>query len=668
MDHHLRSARRKTKNVLKGYSDAEAAVREATSNDPWGCPLPLYQHIASMTHDRQQRTEIMKMTFKRLNDHGRKWRHVTKALSLLEFLLKNGHPATIEWTKSEIHQLTTLREFQYMENGRDRGSYIRKKSMELAALLNDDPKILNEERARLREVNKRTASNTSSHARSMSSQGNTGAVSYERPANVSESAYFYNNDRDLQMALEASRESYEQEQRNRAKEEHDVQRAISESRKDMFTGVVQPSASAASLGQESATPVFSSEQQRTRQQLHQHYHGAVAADPTPAPTLVTQMASAGGSGLQPPSASARRRSRANSVTGSPVSSLSDPFSGAPAGPPPPVPVDPFAPSANDPFTPLSADPFTPVAPVGGVAGLSDPFGDPFAAPSAGSGASVSDPFAAPGAVTAANYQQHPQYQQALQQQQQQASDPFSMSFSPVGSGARQLAPHERASANTAAAALAQVARNAPQIDPFARQATDHSVPAYQQPRQQTAPPASVDPFATASTSSQPPSYGHNDPFASLYTGEVMQATPVSSSGGTPASPKASSGPSRSNDPFASIGPVFSSKPAEAPTFDRSGPKSPPVSMNTLRAQQQHQMMNPTPGGAGFYPPNSPNSSQPASFLPQPGMAQGSSMGPGQLGGYPPQYGAASHYQQQGVGQPRPQSSAPANNDPFSSLL
>jgi hypothetical protein len=35
-------------------------------------------------------SEIMQMIWKRLNDHGKNWRHVYKALVLLEYLIKTG--------------------------------------------------------------------------------------------------------------------------------------------------------------------------------------------------------------------------------------------------------------------------------------------------------------------------------------------------------------------------------------------------------------------------------------------------------------------------------------------------------------------------------------------------------------------------------------------------
>jgi hypothetical protein len=46
--------------------------------------------IADMTHNVVAFSEIMQMIWKRLNDHGKNWRHVYKALVLLEYLIKTG--------------------------------------------------------------------------------------------------------------------------------------------------------------------------------------------------------------------------------------------------------------------------------------------------------------------------------------------------------------------------------------------------------------------------------------------------------------------------------------------------------------------------------------------------------------------------------------------------
>jgi len=46
--------------------------------------------IADLTYHVVAFSEIMAILWKRLNDHGRNWRHVHKALILLEYLIKTG--------------------------------------------------------------------------------------------------------------------------------------------------------------------------------------------------------------------------------------------------------------------------------------------------------------------------------------------------------------------------------------------------------------------------------------------------------------------------------------------------------------------------------------------------------------------------------------------------
>ena len=69
---------RTLKNVVKNYSYAEVKVREATSNDPWGPSTSLMAEIAELTFDLAAMIEIMAMIWKRINDHGKNWRHVYK--------------------------------------------------------------------------------------------------------------------------------------------------------------------------------------------------------------------------------------------------------------------------------------------------------------------------------------------------------------------------------------------------------------------------------------------------------------------------------------------------------------------------------------------------------------------------------------------------------------
>ncbi|VDP76662.1 unnamed protein product [Schistosoma mattheei] len=100
---------RHIKNVVHNYTDAERKVREATSNDPWGPSSTLMAEIADKTHNVMAFTEIMQMIWRRLNDKSKNWRHVYKALVLLEYLSKTGSDKVATQCRENIHSIETLR-------------------------------------------------------------------------------------------------------------------------------------------------------------------------------------------------------------------------------------------------------------------------------------------------------------------------------------------------------------------------------------------------------------------------------------------------------------------------------------------------------------------------------------------------------------------------------
>ncbi|XP_046690598.1 epsin-3 isoform X3 [Silurus meridionalis] len=151
------SLRRSMKNIVNNYTEAEIKVREATSNDPWGPPGSLMIEISELTFDVVTFSEIMGIIWKRLNDHGKNWRHVYKALTLLEYLVKTGAERVAQQCKENIHAIQTLRDFQYIDrDGMDQGVNVREKAKHLVALLQDNEK-LKQERAQARITRERMA-------------------------------------------------------------------------------------------------------------------------------------------------------------------------------------------------------------------------------------------------------------------------------------------------------------------------------------------------------------------------------------------------------------------------------------------------------------------------------------------------------------------------------
>ncbi|KAM8845157.1 epsin-3 isoform 2-T4 [Spinachia spinachia] len=139
------SLRRQMKNMVNNFTEAEIKVREATSNDPWGPPSGLMLEVADLTFNVVAFAEVMGMIWKRLNDHGKNWRHVYKALTLLDYLIKTGSERVAQECRENIYTIQTLRDFQYIDrDGRDQGVNVRERAKQLVALLKDEEKLKKE--------------------------------------------------------------------------------------------------------------------------------------------------------------------------------------------------------------------------------------------------------------------------------------------------------------------------------------------------------------------------------------------------------------------------------------------------------------------------------------------------------------------------------------------
>lgn len=107
--------------------------------------------IADLTYNVVAFSEIMSMVWKRLNDHGKNWRHVYKvrtssfytnkseflffcpshshhvsdlyifqAMTLMEYLIKTGSERVAQQCRENIYAVQTLKDFQYIDrDGKD---------------------------------------------------------------------------------------------------------------------------------------------------------------------------------------------------------------------------------------------------------------------------------------------------------------------------------------------------------------------------------------------------------------------------------------------------------------------------------------------------------------------------------------------------------------------
>ncbi|XP_012284078.1 epsin-2 isoform X4 [Orussus abietinus] len=252
MQVNLAGIRRDIVNLAHNYSNAQKAVRKATSNDPWGPSSTLMAEIADLTYNVVAFTEIMQMLWKRLNDHGKNWRHVYKALLLLDCLIKTGSEKVAQQCKENIFAIQTLKDFQYMEGHKDQGINVREKAKQIVALLKDDERLRNERAKSLKAKEKcaqspsgfgsdgiETVSPISSDfpdwepCRLAESTSRPAELEAARPQTVGE------EELQLQLALAMSREEAEQEEQRRRSDDVRLQLALSQSQQDFKAPITE---------------------------------------------------------------------------------------------------------------------------------------------------------------------------------------------------------------------------------------------------------------------------------------------------------------------------------------------------------------------------------------------------------------------------------------------
>ncbi|XP_077431720.1 epsin-1 isoform X2 [Vanacampus margaritifer] len=348
------SLRRQVKNIVHNYSEAEIKVREATSNDPWGPSSSLMSEIADLTYNVVAFSEIMSMVWKRLNDHGKNWRHVYKAMTLMEYLIKTGSERVAQQCRENIYAVQTLKDFQYIDrDGKDQGVNVREKAKQLVILLKDEERLREERIHALKTKEKMAQTSSASSAPSAPNLGGSLSLGSHSGGADPEQAWPQSSgeeDLQLQLALAMSKEEAEQEERLRRGDDLRLQMALEESRREkakpeegalMELGAVDPWGAPAAA----ATPA-----------------AVGSAGPSPPPTL--PIATSG-----PWDTTATDPWGVASPT-SPTSS--DPWGG---GPPPPTiapPPDPWGETSNkvnnvDPWgssavTPPGVDPWGPSVP------------------------------------------------------------------------------------------------------------------------------------------------------------------------------------------------------------------------------------------------------------------------------------------------------------------
>ncbi|KAI3967684.1 hypothetical protein MKX01_039594 [Papaver californicum] len=142
IDQTVREIKREVNVKILKVPAIQQKVYDATCNEPWGPHGTDLAEIAQATTEPTDCKIIMNVLWTRLADNGSNWRHVYKALVVIEYLVAHGSETAVYDIIDHSFQISVLSTFVYVElNGKDMGINIRKRVDTILSLLDDKDKI-----------------------------------------------------------------------------------------------------------------------------------------------------------------------------------------------------------------------------------------------------------------------------------------------------------------------------------------------------------------------------------------------------------------------------------------------------------------------------------------------------------------------------------------------
>jgi len=102
--------------------DLLAKLAEATTNDSSFANISLLNEISSRSDNREDCDLIVRHCAKILTLKPKMWKKIQKGLALIEHVMKTGSQDFIDKMKEERDKLKNLEDFNYEEDGIDRGN------------------------------------------------------------------------------------------------------------------------------------------------------------------------------------------------------------------------------------------------------------------------------------------------------------------------------------------------------------------------------------------------------------------------------------------------------------------------------------------------------------------------------------------------------------------
>ncbi|XP_066349188.1 clathrin interactor EPSIN 1-like [Miscanthus floridulus] len=141
-DQTVREIKREVNLKVLKVPEIEQKVLDATSDEPWGPHGSALSELAHTTKKFAECQMVMNVLWTRLSERGANWRHVYKALTIIEYLIANGSERAVDDILDHYSKISVLSSFEYVEpNGKDAGINVRKKVETIVGIINDKERI-----------------------------------------------------------------------------------------------------------------------------------------------------------------------------------------------------------------------------------------------------------------------------------------------------------------------------------------------------------------------------------------------------------------------------------------------------------------------------------------------------------------------------------------------
>ncbi|KAJ1688109.1 hypothetical protein LUZ63_019499 [Rhynchospora breviuscula] len=138
----VREIKREVNLKVFNVPEIEQKVLDATSDEPWGPHGSELSEIAQATKRFLDCDLTMNILWQRLNNTKANWRHLYKALVVIEYIIAHGSERAVDDIYDNISQITSLSRFECVEpNGKDVGLNVRNKTETILSILDDREKL-----------------------------------------------------------------------------------------------------------------------------------------------------------------------------------------------------------------------------------------------------------------------------------------------------------------------------------------------------------------------------------------------------------------------------------------------------------------------------------------------------------------------------------------------